>query len=140
MSNIKKVNLLIEGGAATPGPPLAPALGPMGVNVRDVVAEINEKTQEFDGMKVPVTIEVAPDKTYNIVIGLPPTSALILKEAGISKGSGTPNKQEPIAAITRAQCEKIAKIKRDKLLSITMESAIREIAGTARSMGIEVKD
>ncbi|MFX1533518.1 MAG: 50S ribosomal protein L11 [Promethearchaeota archaeon] len=140
MSNIKKVNVLIEGGAATPGPPLAPALGPMGVNVRNVVAEINEKTKDFTGMKVPVTIEVAPDKTYNIVVGFPPTSALILKEAGISKGSETPNSEAPIATITRAQCEKIAKIKRDKLLAITIEAAIREIVGTARSMGIEVKD
>ena len=107
------IEALVEGGKATPGPPLGPALGPLGVNVKAIVDKINEVTKDFTGMKVPVTIIIQLDKTYDIEVGVPPTSALLAKEAGVEKGSGTAGTEVP-ADIKMNSIIKVAKMKEVK--------------------------
>ena len=110
------IESLVEGGKATAGPPLGPALGPMKVNIGQVIAKINEKTKDFKNMQVPVKVIVDTDtKEFEITVGTPPASALILKEAGIEKGSGTPN-TDKVADLLIPQIIKIAKMKEDGLL------------------------
>jgi len=134
-----KVEALVDGGSATPGPPLGPALGPTGANVVKVVQEINQKTAAFKGMKVPVIVRVnADDKSFTVSVGTPPTSALLLKEAGAEKGSGKP-KQEKIGDITVGQVVKVAKMKADDLQGATLKKRVKEVAGTANSCGITVE-
>jgi len=133
------VEVLIEGGKATAAPPLGPALGPMGVNIGQVVGDINKKTDSFKGMQVPVKVIIDTEtKEYEITVGTPPASALIKKEAGVKKGSGTPN-QDKVADLAIEQVIKIAKMKEDALLGKNNKSKVKEIIGTCDSMGILVE-
>ncbi|MBD3310118.1 50S ribosomal protein L11 [Candidatus Woesearchaeota archaeon] len=133
------VESLIEGGKATAAPPLGPALGPTGVNIGQVVAEINKKTESFKGMQVPVKVTVNSDtKEFSIEVGTPPASALIKKEAGIDKGSGNPN-TDKVADVLIEQMIKVAKMKEDNLLGKSLKEEVREIVGTCNSMGILVE-
>ena len=133
------INVLVEGGKASAGAPLGPALGPLGVNIGDVVNKINEKTKSYDGMKVPVTVSVdASTKTFEIKVGSPPTSALIKKELSLAKGSSNP-KLESAGDMSMEQIKKIAEMKIENLASYKMKSAAKEIIGTCDSMGIRVE-
>jgi len=133
------IEVLVEGGKATPGPPLGPALGPMGVNVVQVVAKINEKTKSFEGMKVPVKVIIDPKtKTFDIKVGTPPTSALLVKELGVEKGSGAPNKDK-VGSITIAQAIKVAEMKRDSLMGKNLKMRVLEVIGVCVSSGINVE-
>ncbi|MBW2980959.1 50S ribosomal protein L11 [Candidatus Woesearchaeota archaeon] len=133
------IQVLIEGGKATAAPPLGPALGPIGVNIGQVVADINKKTANFKGMQVPVKVIVEKDdKSYDIEIGTPPASALIKKEAEIEKGSGNP-KEDKVADVLIEQMIKIAKMKESSLLGKTLKEQVKEIVGTCNSMGILVE-
>jgi large subunit ribosomal protein L11 len=133
------VEVLIEGGKASAAPPLGPALGPLGINIGQVVADINAKTQSFKGMQVPVKVEV-DDKTkqFTISIGTPPASSLIKQEAGVKKGSGRPQ-EEFVADLVIEQIIKIAQMKEDALLGKDLKSRVKEIIGTCNSMGIKVE-
>lgn len=132
------IEVLIEGGKATAAPPLGPALGPMKVNIGQVVADINKKTEDFKGMKVPVKVIVDSEtKEYEIKIGTPPASQLIKAEIGIKKGSGTP-RTEFVGDMTLDQIKKVARMKFDALLANDLKAAVREIAGTCFSLGITV--
>ncbi|QQR93127.1 MAG: 50S ribosomal protein L11 [Candidatus Iainarchaeum archaeon] len=132
-----EIKVMVDGGKATPAPPLGPALSPLGLNVGKIVQEINEKTKSFAGMKVPVVVEVDAAKNYTITVGSPPTSALIKAEAKADKGAGNP-KTEVKGNITFDQVMKIAEMKMGKLNSYNMRSACREIIGSCNSMGITV--
>lgn len=139
MSEKKVVELLVSGGQATAGPPLGPALGPLGVNVMAVVNKINELTKDYAGMKVPVKVSVDPEtKQFEVTVGTPTTSALIVSELKIEKGSGAPNTQK-VGNLSIEQLIRIAKIKRPELLSKTLKSAAKEILGTCVSMGVTVE-
>jgi len=132
------VETLIEGGKASAAPPLGPALGPLKVNIGQVVADINKKTADFKGMKVPVKVIVDTEtKEYDIKIGTPPASQLIKSELNIKKGSGTPDK-EYVADISLDQIKKVARMKFDALLANNLNAAVREMAGTCFSLGIKV--
>ncbi len=133
------VEVMVEGGRATAAPPLGPALGPMGVNIGQVVSSINEKTKAFAGMKVPVKVII--DKTtkkFDISVGTPPTSQLLKKEAGIEKGSSNPL-EDKVADVLIEQTIKIAKMKESSLLGKTLKEKVKEIVGTCNSMGILVE-
>jgi len=132
------VEALVPGGKATPGPPLGPALGPLGINIKDVIEQINEKTKDFNGMQVPVIVTVADDKSVTIEVGTPPTSSLLLQEAGVQKGSGKPN-TEKVGNITVQQAAKIARMKKDDILAYDLKAAIKEVTGVGVSMGITVE-
>ena len=133
------VEALVAGGKATAAPPLGPALGPLGVNIGQVISDINKKTAVFNGMQVPVKVIVDMDtKKFDIKIGTPPASALILKEAGIEKGSGNPN-TEKVADVVIEQIIKIAKMKESNLLGNDLKAKVKEIIGTCNSMGILVE-
>jgi len=134
----EKLDVLVDGGKATPGPPLGPALGPMGVNVIQVVNAINEKTKAFTGMKVPVTLIVdSKTKAFEIKVGTPPVSALIIKELGIEKGSGSP-KATKVGNLSVEQVQKIAEMKKDSMLGKDKKSRFRQVVGTCVSMGVTV--
>ena len=140
MEQKKTISALVSGGEASAGPPLGPALGPMGINVLQVVNSINEKTKEFHGMKVPVKVEVDPDtKKFNVEVGVPPTTALIAKEANITKGSGTAGK-EYVGNISMEAVVKIAKMKIDVSYASNLKSSVKEIIGSCVSSGIKVED
>ena len=133
------IDVLVEGGKATPGPPLGPALGPMGVNVVQVVAKINEKTKSFEGMKVPVKVIIdSKTKSFEVKVGTPPTSALLVKEIGAEKGSGTPNSSKA-GNITIAQAIKVANMKQDSLMGKDLKARVMEVAGVCVSSGINVE-
>ncbi len=135
----QSIDALIEGGKATAAPPLGPALGPLGVNIGQVVAEINKKTASFKGMQVPVKVIVDSEtKEFTITVGTPPASALIKKEAGVDKGAGNPI-AEKVADLKIEQIIKIAKMKEDALLGKTLKEKVKEIMGTCDSMGILVE-
>jgi len=135
---VDKLEVLVEGGKATPGPPLGPALGPLGVNVIQVVGAINEKTKAFAGMKVPVTLLVDPKtKGFEIKVGTPPTTALIMKELKLEKGSGKPN-SDFVGNLTVNQVNKIAEMKKDSMLAKDKKGRFREVVGTCVSMGVTV--
>ena len=138
MGEKKIVEALINGGKATAGPPLGPALGPLGVNVLAIVTKINEVTKDFSGMKVPVKISVNTDnKEFEVTVGTPTASALIVSELAITKGSGTPN-TEKIGDLSMEQVVKIAKMKRADILGCTLKAAVKEVLGTGVSMGLTV--
>lgn len=132
------VEVLVPGGKATAGPPIGPALGPLGINVKAVIDEINKKTAEFNGMQVPVTIDVDEKKNFTVTVGIPPTTALVMKEAGIEKGSGEPSTQFvgdlPLEAAVR-----IARMKFDDMLSYRLKTAVKEVVGTCVSLGVTVE-
>jgi len=133
------IKLALPAGKATPAPPVGPALGPLGVNIGQVISEINKKTADFKGMKVPVKITVDKDtKEFDIKIGTPPSSELIKKEAGIQSGSGRPN-SEKVADLVIEQIIKVAKMKSDALLGKDLKQKVKEIAGTCQSMGILIE-
>jgi large subunit ribosomal protein L11 len=135
----QKIDILIEGGKATAAPPLGPALGPTGVNIGQVVADINKKTADFKGMQVPVTVEVdSSTKTYTITLGTPPASALLKKEAGLEKGSGNA-KTTLVGNLKMDQILKITRMKEDALTGKTLKLKAKEVMGTARSMGIKIE-
>jgi len=135
----KVVNALIVGGEATAGPPLGPALGPLGVNVMAIVNKINEVTKEYSGMRVPIKIAVDVEtKEFDLEVGIPTTSALIVKEAGIQKGSGTP-KASFSGNLSFQQALKIAKIKGQQSYGKNLKSVIREIIGACISMGVSIE-
>lgn len=134
----KSVDALIEGGKAKPAPPLGPALSQLGVNMGKVIADINAKTKEYEGMKVPVKITVDLEtKEHSIEVGMPPTSALILKELGKDKGSGKA-KEEKIGDLSLDKIVKIAEKKKPSLLSKTKTNAVKEILSTCITMGVTV--
>lgn len=133
----KKIKLQIEAGKATPAPPLGPALGQAGINIGDFVTKFNAATSKMMGDKVSVVVSVYEDRSYDFVVKTPPVSGLILKAAGIEKGSGK-NVVQKAGKITRAQAEEIAQKKMSDLNAKDMDGAVRIIAGSARSMGIEV--
>jgi len=130
------VEALVPGGKASAGPPLGPALGPLGVNVAQVVAKINEQTKDLNGMQVPVKVIVKSRTEFEIEVGTPPTSALIIKELGLEKGSGD---KTTVGNLTMEQVLKIANIKRKGLLSKTLKHAAREVIGTAGSLGATIE-
>lgn len=133
------VKLQIPAGAANPAPPVGPALGAQGVNIMAFCKEFNAKTQDKAGLVIPVIITVYADRSFSLVFKSPPASVLLKKEAGLAKGSSTPNKDK-VGKVTRAQLKKIVEIKKDDLNTTDVEAAMRMIAGTARNMGIEVVD
>ncbi|MDD3574188.1 50S ribosomal protein L11 [Methanospirillum sp.] len=131
------VEVLVPGGKATAGPPLGPALGPLGINVKAVVDEINKQTASFNGMQVPVRVEVDDKKNFTISVGIPPTTALILKEAGVEKGSGEPN-TNIVGDVPLEAAVTIAKMKLENMLSYDLKSAVKEVVGTCTTLGITV--
>ena len=140
MPEKKVVELLISGGEATAGPPLGPALGPLGINTMAVVNKINELTKDYSGMKVPVKVLVdLENKSFEVTVGTPTASALIVSELKIEKGSGAPN-TEKVGNLTMEQVVRIAKMKRPELLANTFKGASKEILGTCLSMGVTVED
>lgn len=139
MGKKETINLLVKGGAATGGPPLGPALGPLGVPVNKVVTAINEKTAALKGMDVPVKVIVDVEtKTFKIEVGTPPTAALLKKEAGIEKGSSNP-KEIKVSNIAIEQIIKIAKTKADSLATEELKNQVKQVLGTCVSLGIEVE-
>jgi large subunit ribosomal protein L11 len=140
MSEKKIVNALVSGGEASAGPPLGPALGPLGINILQVVTTINEKTKDFPGMKVPVKVEVDPEtKKFSVEVGVPPTAALIFKESGINKGSGTAGTNF-VGNISMQSVVKISKMKLDVSYAPDVKSIAKEIIGSCLSLGIKVED
>jgi large subunit ribosomal protein L11 len=138
MGDKKIVELLVSGGQATAGPPLGPALGPLGVNVMMIVNKINEVTKDYAGMKVPVKVAVDPEtKEFEVSVGTPTASALIVSELKIEKGSGTPSTAK-VGNLTVEQVLRIAKIKRHELLAKTLKSAAKEVLGSCVSMGVTI--
>ena len=133
------IKLQIPAGNANPAPPVGPALGQHGVNIMDFCKQFNAKTADQTGMIIPVVITVYADRSFTFVCKTPPAAVLIKKAAGITSGSGEPNKNK-VATITRAQAEEIAKTKMPDLNAASIEAATDMIAGTARSMGVVVVD
>ena len=133
-----QIKLQIPAGQANPAPPVGPALGQHGVNIMAFCKEFNARTKDQTGMIVPVVITVYQDKSFNFIMKSPPASMLLKKAAGIASGSKTPNK-EKVGKVTRKQVLEIVKIKKDDLNTTDEEAAFRVIAGTERSMGIEVQ-
>ena len=131
------VKVQIPAGKATAAPPVGTALGPHGINMGAFIKEYNEKTASMTGSVVPVVVTVFEDRSFTFVTKSPPAADLIRKEAGIEKGSPTPNKST-VGKITQAQIRKIAEMKKNDLNANTVESAMKMIEGTARSMGVEV--
>jgi large subunit ribosomal protein L11 len=133
------VKLQIAAGAATPAPPVGPALGQKGINIMDFCKQFNARTAGEQGMVIPVVITVYSDKSFTFVTKTPPAAVLIKKAAGIESGSGEPNKKK-VATITEAQAREIAKTKMKDLNAASLEAATEMIKGTARSMGIVIED
>jgi large subunit ribosomal protein L11 len=139
MADTKVVELIVNGGQANAGPPLGPALGPLGVNIVAVVNKINEITKEYAGMKVPVKVSVdTEEKTFEITVGTPTASALLVAELKIEKGSGTPNTVK-VGDLSMEQMVKIAKIKGPQLLAPNVKLATKELLGTCVSLGVTVE-
>ena len=133
------IKLQVPAGQANPSPPVGPALGQHGVNIMEFCKAFNAKTQEIEnGLPIPVVITVYNDRSFTFVTKTPPASVLLRKAAGIAKGSGRPN-TEKVGKVNRAQLEEIAKTKEPDLTAADMDAAVRTIAGTARSMGLEVE-
>jgi len=136
---VAKIKLQCPGGQATPAPPVGPALGQHGVNIGDFVKQFNDRTQSAAGTIIPVEITVFADRTFSFITKSPPAAVLLKKAAALAKGSGTPNK-ETVGTVTTEQVKEIAQTKLKDLNAADLEGAVRIIEGTARSMGIEVKD
>jgi len=133
------VKALVDGGKASAGPPLGPALGPMGVNIMQVINTINDKTKQFQGMKVPVKVIIDPKtKKFEITVGTPPASSLICHELGLEKGSGAAGSHK-VGDLTVDQAIKVAKMKHDSLLGKELKQKTKEIIGTCVSLGITVE-
>ncbi len=133
------VKLQLPAGKATPGPPVGSTLGPHGINIPGFTKEFNAKTQDQVGLIIPVVMTIYQDRSFTFILKTPPAPVLIKKACGIESASAAPNKNK-VAKITKAQVEEIAKVKMPDLNANTLESAISMIAGTARSMGVEVVD
>ncbi len=138
----KKIKTIIKvfpmGGAATPAPPIGPALGQHGVNIMEFVNQYNKATQDKKGQKTPAEITIYEDRTFTFVIKLPPVSEMIKMELKLKAGSGVPNKNK-VGKLTQAQLKKIAEEKLPDLNTTSLESAMKSVAGTARSMGIDIE-
>ena len=141
------IEVLVPGGKASPGPPIGPALGPLGINIKAVVDDINAKTASYNGMQVPVKVIVDDKKNVTLEIGIPPASALILIEAGLEKGSSGEaglekgsSGERTVGNISVAQAIKIAKMKRKSSLSYELKNTVKEILGTCLSMGVTVDE
>lgn len=131
------IKLQIPAGQANPSPPVGPALGQHGVNIMEFVKAFNAKTQDQVGMIIPAVITVYADRSFSFILKTPPASILLKKAADVEKGSGVPNR-EKVGRVTRQQVEEIAKTKMPDLTAADLDAAVRTVAGTARSMGIEV--
>ena len=139
MANKQTISSLVTGGEATAGPPLGPSLGPMGVNILQIISAINEQTKEFQGMKIPVTVSVDADtKKWEVEVGIPSASALLLKDAGIQKGSGTSG-TEWVGEVSADTIAKIAKVKLETSYASSLKSVAKQIVGTCVSLGIKVE-
>jgi large subunit ribosomal protein L11 len=139
MGEKKIVEALVSGGKATAGPPLGPALGPLGVNVLAIVNKINEITKNYSGMKVPVKISVdTENKEFEVTVGTPTTSALLVSELGVTKGSSVPN-TEKIGNVSLEQVVRIAQVKINDVLARDLKAAVKEVLGTSVSMGVTVE-
>jgi large subunit ribosomal protein L11 len=135
----KSFNFIVNGGKATGGPPIGPALGPMGVNIMAIVNDINAQTKEYDGLPVPVDVVIDTDtKKFTVKVGMLTTFALISQASGLEKGSGTPNTAY-VADITMDQLISIAKKKRAGIYAASLKSAVREVLGTCQSAGVTVE-
>jgi large subunit ribosomal protein L11 len=133
-----KIKVQAPGGQATPAPPIGPALGQHNVNIGQFVSQFNERTRDLNGMIVPVEITVYMDKSFTFVVKSPPAAVLLKVAANIAKGSGVPNK-EKVGKVTRAQVRQIAERKLADLNAFDLEAAMKQVEGTARSMGVEVE-
>ena len=130
---------MIEGGKASGGPPFGPALGPLGVPVNNIIAEINNKTKQFEGIKIPVKVFVNPEtKDFRVEVGSPPTSALILKELGVASGAKT--KEETVGNLSLDQVRKIAKSKEASIYGKSEAAKVKQVLGTCKSMGVKCEN
>ncbi|MFU8805584.1 MAG: 50S ribosomal protein L11 [Bradymonadaceae bacterium] len=134
---VGQIKLQVPAGKANPSPPVGPALGQHGVNIMEFCKAFNARTQDQPGMIIPVVITVYGDRSFDFITKTPPASTLILKELGISSGSGVPNRDK-VGQLTWDQCKKIAEIKLPDLTTDDIEAAARTVAGTCRSMGVDV--
>ena len=134
---LSQIKLHIPGGAANPAPPVGPALGQAGVNIMEFCKAFNARTKDANGMITPVIITVYADRSFTFITKTPPASVLILKELGIEKGSGIPNKDK-VGTLSRDQVRKIAEIKMPDLNAVSIEAAMKTVMGTARSMGVNI--
>jgi large subunit ribosomal protein L11 len=133
------IKLQVPAGSANPSPPIGPALGQQGVNIMEFCKQFNAQTQKVEkGLPIPVVITVYSDRSFTFIMKTPPASVLICKALGIEKGSGAPNTNK-VGKITRAKIEEVAKAKQPDLTAADLEAAVRTIAGTARSMGVDVE-
>jgi len=132
------IEVLVPGGEATPGPPLGPELGPTPVDVQAVVQQINDETDAFDGMEVPVTVDYDDDGSFTIEVGVPPTAELVKDEAGFETGSGEPQ-ETFVADLTVEQVQKIAEQKQSDLLAYDLKNAAKEVVGTCVSLGVTIE-
>ncbi|HYB91928.1 MAG TPA: 50S ribosomal protein L11 [Candidatus Binataceae bacterium] len=136
---VGQIKLQIPGAQANPSPPVGPALGQRGVNIMEFCKAFNAQTQSMPGLVIPVIVTVYADRSFTFVTKSPPASVLLLKAAGIAKGSATPNKNK-VGSVTRSQVEEIAKTKMKDLTAADLDAAMQTVTGTARSMGIEIVD
>ena len=134
---IAKIKLHAPGGQATPAPPIGPALGQHNVNIGQFVSQFNDRTKEYSGTTVPVEITVYADRTFTFITKSPPAAVLLKQAAGLAKGSGVPNR-EKVGAVTREQVRQIAETKRADLNAFDLDAAMKQVEGTARSMGLVV--
>ncbi len=133
------VKLQVTAGQATPAPPVGTALGPHGINIMEFCKQFNARTQAQAGMTIPAEVTIYADRSFTFITKTPPAAVLLRKEAGIEKGSSTPNRQK-VGKVTRAQLKKIAELKMPDINANDLDAAMQIIAGTARSMGVEVVD
>ena len=136
---IAQVKLQVPAGQANPSPPVGPALGQHGVNIMEFCKTFNARTQGQEGLIIPVVITIYADRTFTFIMKTPPAAVLLKRAAGIAKGSGEPNKNK-VGQVTKAQVQEIAKTKLPDLNTTSLESAIRSVEGTARSMGIKITE
>ena len=134
---VDTVEALVDGGRASAGPPLGPALGPKGVNIGQIIAKINEKTKAFSGMKVPVKILIADDKSFEIKVGTPPISALIKSELGLKSASDNP-RTNFVGNLSIEQAKKLAEMKQDDILGADVKARVMEVAGSCVSLGVKI--
>ncbi len=135
---VAKIKLQIPGGVANPSPPVGPALGQHGLNIMEFCKAFNAKTADQKGMVIPVVITVYHDRSFSFITKTPPAAVLLLKAAKLEKGSGEPNRNK-VGTVSMQQVEEIAKLKLPDLTAKNLEAAVRNVLGTARSMGLEVK-
>ena len=139
MSDTQSVSALVTGGGASAGPPLGPALGPLGVNIMQIIQTINDKTKDFEGMKVPVTVNVnTKTKQWDVIVGIPSAAALLLKEAGVQKGSGTSGTAW-VGDIKVESVVKVARAKLEKSYASSLKSVAKEVVGTCLPLGIKIE-